>query len=286
MKKKPSFYIDYEGNLRVDKRFFPDIPHTPPSIDAVKEKVFQVSLEARADYNIPLGLIDISKISYTKIIYPVLIAHRSDENGNKNNIIFDGYQHIYKDSEDFIIFNRNLKERVNNISTELTRRESDDEVRYYFNTNWDEIDRYANNKSLIIASDEDLATVLGHRYNLNLEPVNIEVSSCSIRLVVDNHMFKRSTRKLKILRNLERGSDYFWPSGSVHCIFLEFHTEEKYLKDLIEINELLSQYEGVEKLDRIIDEYDYPKKQVLCDLERFVELETLNIAEYFITENA
>ena len=60
-------HTTHQGKTITIWPFSPDIVHTPPDKEAIGEKIAGISQSDRSDYNIPVGLKQIEKISYTKL---------------------------------------------------------------------------------------------------------------------------------------------------------------------------------------------------------------------------
>ena len=281
------FYTGKNGQQKSIKEFQPDICHTPPSEKLIWDKI--VKTQERKEFNIPEGLQEITASTFTKLSYPVLIAHLYDKSSNSIKKLFDGYNSSGDDVY-CSVFLRNTKDRIKNKAIEILGMydKSKDETRYHLITNWNEIDNSNVTGCSVNCSITDLLNLLKNVYGLDLREENILLGKTKIKVNITRKSFDRSRRKLKILENVKRGRDYIYGNSDrfgVWLLFVDFASDDQYILDLVKIKDEIGTSAGFEMVESILKRYPYPYREVLVSLERFDLLEAINMKKFMNIEN-
>ncbi|CAM1351057.1 MULTISPECIES: hypothetical protein [Tenacibaculum] len=280
-----NFYTDNKGNIRTEKPFSPDIIHTPFNPTKVNDAIINVEKDKRDSLSIPQGLIAINEMIFTKMSLPVLIG-LFDKGGEPVKELINGFDSLgsYDDIKQFEV---NLEKRIKNLEFRLDswKDKNTEEIRYNFNSNWNEIDVKNDEDKIFWVSKQDLKEALETEYEIENIPLNnIITDKNEIGLMIDKELLNKTSNKRVLINNLKRGRDYLLKNNyfntGVWVTFFNFKTECNYTIELLEIIKFI---DNAKEKDLKIDHYvsrllTYPYfREMLIFLEEFKLLEKIDI---------
>lgn len=248
----------------IEKPFAPDLVHRPPDKNKITDFIFEVELEKREEYGIPIGLKSIDDISFTKMSFHLLVSVSKSEDKIIKELI-DGYAifslgdkltyyEILK--KNVIFFEPQLKERIQNLEFKLVfatkKRDSNEEPELYLTSNWPEIDRYNDsiNKCFNFSSEDlikFLRTEAPRGFGLkDITPENIINDDDNIIINIRQNHILNSSERQKLLNDLirKRGYRIFkYLERNVFLFYIYFSTDDTVVKELIEFIELIKEYQ-------------------------------------------
>lgn len=288
---KFTFYTDEKGNIRSYSAFSPSIVHTPFNGDKAKAIIEDIEVELREEYNIPVGLEEIEKMSFSKLTLPILIA-LFDNDDNPTKEVIDGFNSL-GEAEHFSPFEENISKRLQNLELRLNLKRDRDSNKYYdfeFNSNWNEIDVVDEKSKLFLVFKEDLKTALEHHYSIKNIPIeNIISEKNEIGIKISKSILLEADKPRQILNNLRRGRDYqmtsrFFRTG-IWITFFSFNPMDEFSKQILEVLDFIdigkSKKLDVEQYIKRFESYENYREMLIL-LEEFDLLEKIDIAKNMI----
>jgi hypothetical protein len=231
--EKYSYRTRKNGETTMEKYFAPDIVHTAFIPEEIKNKIIDIPVENRTEYDIPEGLESIETISFTRLTFPVVIS-LSDSGENIYKTIANGYKHDGS-PENISIISKELTGKISNFNILLN---SDPYVK--FKNNWAELDKSDFGKNRLFSiSREDFKIALEKKYRIReLNSKDVKCTSSELQLYVSKEIIKNSLRKRKLAGNLLRKRDYIHSkniNNGVWLVFVSFVSTDNYTKELCAI---------------------------------------------------
>lgn len=266
--EKYTYRTRKNGETVMEKLFAPDLVHTAFSVEEIKNKIINVPVENRNEYDIPEGLESIETISFTRLTFPVVIS-LSDSGKNVYKTIANGYKHDGS-SEYISIISEELKGKIRNFNVILNS-----EPYIKFKTNWTELDKSDYGKDRVFSiSKEDFKIALEKKYRIReLKSENVKCTSSELQLFVSKEIIKNSHSKRKLAGNLIRKRDYIHSNSinnGVWLVFVSFISADNYTKELCTI---LDKYKNTSNKDfkkflvELPEDYSGFIREYLRDLE-------------------
>jgi hypothetical protein len=279
-------FTNNKGEIETVSSFAPNIVHTPFDQDKSINLIIDKTNDERELLNIPIGLVSINNVSFTKMTFPILVG-LFDKGGVPTKILIDGFK-VLGDSDHLIQMGENLRERIDNLEFRLNvaRNKNTNEVTgVYFQSNWGEIDNKLDDNKLFWISKEDLKVAFEKNYslqNLSLDDVVSDQNNLILN-ISKSTLINTSNRRL-LINNLKRGRDYkmspsFLNSG-VWITFFSFVSGDKFVNDLIDILEFIDKtHNKSDVTEQILKKMEsYPDfREMLTFLEEYELLESIDI---------
>lgn len=235
----------------------PDVVHTPFNKERTIEKLKNISMDFRDEFAIPIGLKDITDLSYTKLSFQILVAASIAKNGVVKEII-DGFANqsyivgrsYYDDVRQYITnFEDNIKSKVQNLVFKVNERNlgynAEQKVDYILSSNWREIDRYPNHEDDIFQFDfEGIKHILSKKLKMVLDTEqDIEFSKGIIEFQISKKTLEKSTDRKSIISNLLRGRDYLFDSMfknfNVQLLYIYYSSADEIVEKILEISSII-----------------------------------------------
>lgn len=266
--EKYTYRTRKNGDTVMEKFFAPDMVHAAFSAEEIKNKIVDIPVENRTEYDIPEGLESIETISFTRLTFPVVIS-LSDSGENVYKTIANGYKHDGR-TENISIISKELTGKISNFNVLLN---SDPYIK--FKNNWAELDKSDYGKDRLFSiSREDFKIALEKKYRIReLKSKNVKCTSSELQLFVSKEIIKNSLRKRKLAGNLLRKRDYIHSNSinnGVWLVFVSFISADNYTKELCKI---LDKYKNTSKkefkkfLVELPENYSGFIREYLKDLE-------------------
>ena len=148
------YHTNKKGITRLIQPFGPDLVHTPPDNDIVKQNILELTDDEREKFCIPKGLVSIDDTAFTKMTFHLLVAVSSKSDVLIKELI-DGHG-IYSIKDDLTYyetlkqnirsFESILQSKINQlefkISIPFKRTDIDGDPRPILISNWAEIEKY------------------------------------------------------------------------------------------------------------------------------------------------
>lgn len=295
-------YTNIKGQTKINRPFAPDIVHTPISKDVLNNKIMDISELERESYAIPLGLVEIEDISFTKLSLPVLINVSKSVNGVKKELIdgfvfhaFDNENSYFDEARKNVVdFEKKCIERIKNLQFKIIIHNKGEEVntdkKPVITSNWNEIDKYKeSNQKCFIFSKEDLKEVVEKLYNLkNVEIENLINEESEIGINITKKMLLASNDRKTLISNLLRERDYTILNtyNNVFILFLYYKTTDEFVNKVIELKKIINEYTKSKKDFQSIvyfhPEYKYDFRECLKAAGEFEVLETIDISNHML----
>ena len=279
-----SYYTNSKGETLSSKPFKPNIVHEPLRKDKVIEKLLSIPTDERGEYRIPQGLEEIETLDFTKMTMPILIGLLIKD-GQPFRRLIDGFS-VVGDPDKISSFAPNLDRKINKLELRLDtwQDKETEKFKFYFTSNWHEIDLDSQKYQLQFISNEDLKIALMSCYGIQtLSDEDIINTPFEIGLNISKNLLLNSgSNKRHHLKNLARGRDYQMLStkNGIWIVFIRFTTQCPFVKNLLDIQSFLRNARD-KKLDinhiseRIIQYEIF--RQALVFLEEYDLLEKIDI---------
>ncbi|REC42666.1 MULTISPECIES: hypothetical protein [Chryseobacterium] len=235
----------------------PDIVHTPFNKERIIEKLKNIPMDIRDEFAIPIGLKDITDLSYTKLSFQILVAASIAENGVLKEVI-DGFANqsyivgrsYYDDVRQYITnFEDNIKSKVQNLVFKVHERNlgynAEQKVDYILSSNWREIDRYPNHGDDIFQFDfEGIKHILSKKLKTVIDTEqDIEFSKGIIEFQISKKTLQKSSDRKSIISNLLRGRDYLFDSMfknfNVQLLYIYYSPADEIVEKILEISSII-----------------------------------------------
>ena len=279
-----------DENSRV--KFYPNIEHQPPSLDKIKQELFSKKIEEREDYSIPIGFEELEEISFTKMTYPLLISIECDSMNQYSYQVLNGFvsdptlysSSDFKNFESKLLpkFGQNLRIQV--ISYRKQGMDLSEDPIFQLDTNWNEINKYQDILRPFIGAMSDFQKIINKRYYSKFEVDDIQVLKGRLSVNINKSNFQKSSERIKIINNLNRGSDIIqlYRNDTLEIIVIEFNTVDNYIIELQKLLTILNKESNSKELIfEHLEHSPYPPEQLLLDLEKHSILEELAIEKHF-----
>lgn len=299
------YYTNYKGETSINRPFAPDIVHTPITKDFLVNKIMDIPVLERESYAIPLGLVEIEDISFTKLSLPILINVTKSENGVKKELIdgfvfhaFDSENSYYNEARKNVIdFEKSCLERIKNLQFKILIHKKGEEVntdkKPMITSNWNEIDKYKeSNQKCFIFSKDDLKEVVEKLYNLkNVEIENLINEETEIGINITKKMLLASNDRKTLISNLLRERDYtiLKTYNNVFMLYLYYKSPDEFVNKVIKLKKIIDEYTKNKKDFQSIvyfhPEYKYDFRECLKAAGEFEVLETIDIYNHMLQLN-
>ena len=296
------YYTNNKGQTSINRPFAPDIVHTPITKETLVNKIIDIPELERESYSIPLGLVEIEDISFTKLSLPVLINVTKSANEVKKELIdgfvfhaFDSENSYYQEARKNVIeFEKNCLDRINNLQFKIIipnkGGEVDTDKKPIITSNWDEIDKYKeNNQKCFIFSKEDLKEVVEKLYKLkNVEIENLINEESEIGINITKKMLLASNDRRAVISNLLRERDYAIVNTykNVFMLYLYYKSTDVFVNKVIRFKKIIDEYAKNNKDFQTIvffhPEYKYDFRECLIAAGEFEVLESIDIFNHMI----
>lgn len=296
------YYTNNKGQTTINRPFAPDIVHTPITKQTLVNKIMNIPELERESYSIPLGLVEIEDISFTKLSLPVLINVTKSANGLKKELIdgfvfhaFDSENSYYQEARKNVIeFEKNCLDRIKNLQFKIIipnkGGEVDTDKKPIITSNWDEIDKYKeSNQKCFIFSKEDLKEVVEKLYKLkNVEIENLINEESEIGINITKKMLLASNDRKAVISNLLRERDYVIVNTykNVFMLYLYYKSTDIFVNKVIRFKKIIDDYTKNNKDFQTIvffhPEYKYDFRECLIAAGEFEVLESIDIFNHMI----
>lgn len=299
------YYTNNKGKTSINRPFAPDIVHTPITKETLVNKIIDIPELERESYAIPLGLVEIEDISFTKLSLPILINVTKSANEIKKELIdgfvfhaFDSENSYYDEARKNVLgFEKNCIERIKNLQFKIIIPKKGEEVdtdkKPLITSNWDEIDKYKeSNQKCFIFSKEDLKEVVEKLYNLkNVEIENLINEESEIGINITKKMLFASNDRRAVISNLLRERDYAIVNTykNVFMLYLYYKSTDTFVNKVIRFKKIIDEYTKHKKDFKTIvffhPEYKYDFRECLIAAGELEVLESIDIFNHMILPN-
>ncbi|MDH7912792.1 hypothetical protein [Winogradskyella sp. SYSU M77433] len=285
-----TYYTNSRGVTKSYKPFKPNIVHEPLIKEKVLENIFNIPINERESWAIPLGLEEIETIDFTKMSMPVLVGLLKKENKLFRELLDP--LNVTGDSTKINSIESKIYDKIQKIELRINTWIYDEKENFSFASNWTEIDKEIEGERLQFVTNEDLKKALKEIYFIEtLSDVNIINTDFEIGLNVTEELIHNiKSNRREFLGNLLRTRDAFIDfstSQGIWVVFIKFITESEFVKALMEIFYVLktAKTKGL-KDDDVIQKllgYDIYRKALIF-LEEFELLEKIDIKQHMHIE--
>ncbi|SHL45243.1 hypothetical protein [Flavobacterium chilense] len=295
-------YTNSFGSTKTIKTFGPDIVHTPLSKSLIIEEIKNIDFHNREDMKIPLGLIDIEDLSFSKLSFNCIV-NITKKDGLLKKELLDGYPfYLLSDNNSYyeaarkniISFENNIKDKVRDLQFKIIiprQREGNNvNSKPILISNWQEIDRYKNSENKCFSfSTEDLLKVIEGVFNIkNASLENIVNDDSEISIDINSEMLLNSPNRRKLISNIIRKRDYEFgkSDNNVFILYIYYKTTDVFVNKVVKLKNVLDNYK-THQMDMVAfknkhPEYKYDLKKCLVAAGEYDLLEKLDIKQFMI----
>jgi len=285
-----TYYTNSKGETISYKPFKPNIVHEPLNKEKVLENIFNIPVNERESWAIPLGLEEIETIDFTKMSMSILVGLMIKDDKPYREII-DGFSNV-GDSEKIKSFESKIKNQIAKLELRIdTWKDKNENEKFAFASNWVEIDKENDEDKLQFITREDLKLALSKLYNVEFSSED-EIINTKYEIginITEELLLKQKSNRSLILRNLERGREYqrISVNNGIWVVFISFKTNSPFVYNLLEIKNFLEdatnkKLEVNHITERLFGYKNY--RQALVLLEEFELLEKIDINQHMHKE--
>ena len=290
------------GVTKLVKPFGPDIVHTPLSKSKIIDEIKSIEFQHRDEMNIPLGLMEIEDLSFSKLTLHCIVNVTKKDNTLKKELI-DGYpifslsdNTTYYDAarKNIFSFEKNLKDRIKNLQFKIVvprqREENNENSKPILTSNWQEIDRhYESENKCFSFSSEDLVKVIEKTFDIkNAHSENIVNEESEISIDINKEMLLNAPDRKKLISNIIRKRDYKFGStdNNVFILYIYYKTTDEFVKKVVTLKNIINSIK-VSEMD--IDSFtiNYPEykdniRNYMIAAGEYEVLEKLDIKQHML----
>jgi hypothetical protein len=244
------------GVTKLIKPFGPDIVHTPLSKTKIIDEIKSIEFQNRDEMNIPLGLMEIEDLSFSKLTLHCIVNVTKKDNTLKKELI-DGYpifslsdNTTYYDAarKNVFSFEKNLKDRIKNLQFKIVvprqREENNENFKPILTSNWQEIDRHNESENKCFSfSSEDLIKVIEKTFDIkNAHSENIVNEDSEISIDINKEMLLNAPDRKKLISNIIRKRDYKFGNtdNNVFILYIYYKTTDEFVKKVVALKTILN----------------------------------------------
>jgi len=279
---KENLISDDEKDKYGNKIFNPAIIPNPPDKN-LKNKIIEIPIDERANYNIPAGLKDISDFDFFIMTYPLTIVLSRTKEGRTRKRLID-CNGFYSDEECVEQWQKEHEADIRKLEiliNEFERaKEGKKNTAIQFQNNWGK-PRTEISKRIFNTEWSKVHSLVSKQYDLaEISKSNLVVDDFSIQLKVDEKIFLTAkANKKKLIDACIRKRDYLKqsPKTGVWLVFIEVITGDEFVQGLIDLSILIQTKISIQELlTKYQDDFKILRKQLIA-IERFDYLENLDI---------
>ena len=244
------------GVTKLIKPFGPDIVHTPLSKSKIIDEIKSIEFQNRDEMNIPLGLMEIEDLSFSKLTLHCIVNVTKKDNTLKKELL-DGYpifsladSTTYYDAarKNVYSFENNLKDRFKNLQFKIVvprqREENNENFKPILTSNWQEIDRHNESENKCFSfSSEDLIKVIEKTFDIkNAHSENIVNEDSEISIEINKEMLLNAPDRKKLISNIIRKRDYKFGNtdNNVFILYIYYKTTDEFVKKVVALKSILN----------------------------------------------
>ena len=244
------------GVTKLIKPFGPDIVHTPLSKSKIIDEIKSIEFQNRDEMNIPLGLMEIEDLSFSKLTLHCIVNVTKKDNTLKKELL-DGYpifsladSTTYYDAarKNVYSFENNLKDRFKNLQFKIVvprqREENNENFKPILTSNWQEIDRHSESENKCFSfSSEDLIKVIEKTFDIkNAHSENIVNEDSEISIDINKEMLLNAPDRKKLISNIIRKRDYKFGNtdNNVFILYIYYKTTDEFVKKVVALKSILN----------------------------------------------
>lgn len=278
---KENLISDDEKDKYGNKIFNPAIIPNPPDKN-LKNKILEIPIDERANYNIPSGLKDITDFDFFIMTYPLTIVLSRTKDGRTKKRLLD-CNGFYSDEECVENWQKEHEANIRKIEILIhdeKAKEGKKNTAILFQNNWAK-PRTEISKRIFSADWSKVHSLISKQYDLSeISKSNLLFDDFSIQLKVDEKLFLTvKANKKKIIDACIRKRDYIRqnPRTGVWLVFIEVITGDEFVQGLIDLSiSLQTKISIQELLTKYHDDFKTLRRQLIA-IERFDYLENLDI---------
>ncbi len=295
-------YTNSLGTSKLIKPFGPDIVHTPLSKFKIIDEIKSIEFQDREDMNIPLGLMEIEDLSFSKLTLHCIVNVTKKGNILKKELL-DGYpffslsdNNTYYDAarRNIISFEKNIKEKIKDLQFKIVvpkhKQENQDNSKPILSSNWQEIDRHKNSENKCFSfSNEDLVKVIEKTFDIkNARPENIVNEESEISIDINKEMLLNAPDRRRLISNIIRMRDYKpgYPDNNVLILYIYYKTTDDFVRKVVSLKILLDSIK-ISEMDINTFNSNYPEykdnlRNYMVAAGEFDVLEKLDIKQHML----
>jgi hypothetical protein len=295
-------YTNSLGITNTINPFGPDIVHTPLSKSLITEEIKNIDIHNREDMKIPLGLIDIEDLSFSKLSFNCIVNVTKKDDVIKKELL-DGYPfYLLSDNNSYyeaarkniISFENNIKDKIKDLLFKIIiprqREGNTSNSKPILISNWQEIDRHKNSENKCFSfSSEDLLKVVDGVFNIkNAGLDNIVNGDSEISIDINSEMLLNATDRRKLIANIIRKRDYEFGKSynNVFILYIYYKTTDEFVKKVVELKKILKNHNfhemDLNSFKNQYPDYSYDLKKCLVAAGEYDLLEKLDIKQFMI----
>lgn len=299
---KENLISDDEKDKYGNKIFNPAMIPNPPNKN-LKNKIIEIPIDERANYNIPAGLKDITDFDFFIMTYPLTIVLSRTKDGRTKKRLIDcnGFysdedcvEHWQKDHES------NIRKTEVFISQTEVNRDGKKNTLFQIQNNWGKPRTEISQRIFNIDWSKFQSFVSIQREYLNnykaknnldfeipwlyefavIQRENFIIDDFQIQVIVNEQLFQtKGANKRKIIESCIRKREYLKqnPKTGVWVLFLDITTGDQFVQDLIDLYQLLKTRITVKELLLKYENNFKTLRKRLIEIERYDYLEDLDI---------
>jgi len=290
------------GITKLIKPFGPDIVHTPLSKSKIIEEIKNIEFQNREEMNIPLGLLEIEDLSFSKLTFHCIVNVTKKDNILKKELL-DGYP-IFSLSENttyydaarrnIFSFETNLKDRIKDLQFKIVvpkqRQEDQGNSKPILTSNWQEIDRHKDSENKCFSfSSEDLVKVIEKTFDIkNARSENIVNEESEISIDINKEMLLNAPDRKRLISNIIRMRDYKFGNtdNNVFILYIYYKTTDEFVKKVVALKKILNNIKisemDIDSFTSIYPEYKDNLRNYMVAAGEFDALEKLDIKQHML----
>lgn len=290
------------GVTKLVKPFGPDIVHTPLSKSKIIDEIKNIEFQHRDEMNIPLGLMEIEDLSFSKLTLHCIVNVTKKDNTLKKELI-DGYpifslsdNTTYYDAarKNVFSFEKNLKDRIKNLQFKIVvprqREENNENSKPILTSNWQEIDRHNESENKCFSfSSEDLVKVIEKTFDIkNAHSENIVNEESEISIDINKEMLLNAPDRKKLISNIIRKRDYKFGNtdNNVFILYIYYKTTDEFVKKVVALKSILNSIK-VSEMDVDTFTINYPEykdnlRNYMIAAGEYEVLEKLDVKQHML----
>ena len=290
------------GITKLIKPFGPDIVHTPLSKSKIIEEIKNIEFQNRDEMNIPLGLMEIEDLSFSKLTFHCIVNVTKKDNLLKKELL-DGYP-IFSLSENTTYydaarrnvysFETNLKDRIKDLQFKIVvpkqREENQENSKPILTSNWQEIDRHKDSENKCFSfSSEDLVKVIEKTFDIkNARSENIVNEESEISIDINKEMLLNAPDRRRLISNIIRMRDYKFGNtdNNVFILYIYYKTTDEFVKMVVALKKILLSIKisemDIDSFSSNYPEYKDNLRNYMIAAGEFDVLEKLDIKQHML----
>ncbi|MFC4818101.1 hypothetical protein [Flavobacterium sp. GCM10023249] len=290
------------GETKSYKPFGPDIVHTPLSKSKIIDEIKKIEFQNREDMNIPLGLMEIEDLSFSKLTLHCIVNVTKKENVLKKELL-DGYpffllsdNNTYYEAarRNMIFFEKNIKDKIKDLQFKIVvprnKLENTENFKPILTSNWQEIDRHKDSENKCFSfSSEDLVKVIEKTFDIkNVDPENIVNEESEISIDINKEMLLNAPDRKKLISNIIRMRDYKFGNtdNNVFILYIYYKTTDEFVKKVVALKKILNSMKiseiDVDTFNSNYPEYKDNLRNYMVAAGEFDVLEKLDIKQHML----